>query len=196
MKNKEGKSTLELMRDVTRFENLEEKLVVGLGYELIVQINPVVCFMKSYRNYTVVVRTTFNPKLGKRGEFTSKDGCGRVSVFNNIGERVYTRRFHKFIMDHFVENLFLEAAFLENRLYQRPRVPGTSSFYEIKQTKSKVIWIAPLETKNPEDKIKEFYLGKIPANLKNHFFIFKNRTWYYRTVVCSEKKKKALRKKK
>ncbi len=107
--------------------------------------------MKCYGNYAVVVRTTFNPKLGKRGEFTSKDGCGRVSVFNNIGERVYTRRFHK------------------------------------------VIWIAPLETKNPEDKIKEFYLGKIPANLKNHFFIFKNRTWYYRTVVCSEKATKAHR---
>lgn len=139
-----------------------------------------VSFEKWFEDYCIVVHTSFNPNLGKKGEFASKGGSGWVLVTENVTKRVYVRQFYRRVnMDNFIKNIFYEAAFLVNRLEQRPHVDGTPLLYNIKQTHTETFWVSPLNKRRK----KSFYLGVIPNHLMRHFYALDYRVKYYQRKV-------------
>ena len=82
-------------------------------------------------------------------------------------------------MENFINRMINEAAFLVDRVKNRPVVPGTSQLFKIKQTYTKTFYVSPLDKKDKHP----FDNGKIPGHLKEHFRLMDYRNKYYQKTT-------------
>ncbi len=130
---------------------------------------------KWVENYRIVIYTSFNPKLGLKGEFATKGGRGWVIITDMNDKKVYVSSFKRGFKDRFLKHMADRAEFLVCVLRKRPIVPLGSRLMIIKQTYTETYWLSPLD-KSIRVPITN---GKIPRRLLHHWHVFDYRNKYY-----------------
>ncbi len=135
--------------------------------------------------YEIVMHSSFNPFLGKKGQFTK---AGRFWIFINYhGAKKadcvgYIRR-----KGDFVTRVLNELAFLQNRIVkERPVCPHCAELMRIKQTPKTTIWYCPFHAKTRR---LFFDFETIPARLRQYVYQQK-RNHDYNEKVRKKKRKK------
>lgn len=140
-------------------------------------------FQKWFEDYCIIVITSFNPNLGKKGGFSSAGGCGWVMITEKVSKRVCVRKYYRSNMDNFVNNLANEAEIFVKMLQARPTVKGTKLLYKLEQTFTKIFWVNPLD----ETDTKDFYPGGLEDHLIKHFYKQDYSINYYQGTVRQRK---------
>lgn len=128
---------------ITRFNLNEpeaERLKQTLG-----QTSYYICFPDGY---SIVIHTSFNPKLGKYGEFTTKGGSGWIIISGGIVHRKLSIQIHRrrIFMENFVRKISNLAEFFTGLLENRPLSEEASVLMDLQRIDGELYWTCPIDT--------------------------------------------------
>ncbi|MES2416482.1 MAG: hypothetical protein V4504_02175 [Patescibacteria group bacterium] len=145
-----------------------------------------ICFPDGY---SIVIHTSFNPKLGKYGEFTTKGGSGWIIISGGIVKRKLSIQIHrrKIFMENFIRKISNLAEFFTGLLENRPLSEEASVLMDLQRIDGELFWSCPIDTDVKKPILSGSIWNVVSKDAINEFIMYEYCKKYYEQVLRPKK---------